>query len=399
MELSNRFIARQAILDMNSDCFGYELLYRNGDTDRAIIGDSGQASLEVFDSAHLFGFEALCGEARAFVNCTGGVLKSDLINVLQPNRTVLEILETVVADEETLRACVRLKNAGFMLALDDFVPGEGSNAFLPLVEIVKVEMHTATPELVTFILDHVKPGTKLLAERVETSEEYDVARALGFELFQGYYFCRPQVMKTKAVSPSRINNLRLLQATVNEELEFSELEAIIKQDPALCYRLLRFINSAEFCLRSSVQSIRHAFSLLGERNTRRWALLTGTVMMGDDKPRELLRMALLRAKLMELIAPSARCNEYDGFLVGLLSLMAVILDFPSIANRLEIPVSVSAALAGKEGRLNDLLKIAISYERTEWEECEAIAAKLNLREGALSKAYVDAVGWVSKIPI
>jgi EAL and modified HD-GYP domain-containing signal transduction protein len=399
MHLNNRFIARQAILNLNSHCIGYELLYRNANTDQAIFDDGCQASLQVFDSVHLFGFEVLCGESKAFVNCTGEVLTGDLINILQPARTVLEILETVIPDPDILNACARLKKSGFRLALDDFVPSDASNAFLPLADIVKVEMHTASPELVTFISEHTRTGTKLLAERVETRDEYETARALGFELFQGFYFCKPQVMATKALSPSRINNLRLLQATVNEKLEFSELETIIKQDAALCYRLLRFINSAEFCLCSSVQSIRHAFALLGERNTRRWALLTSAVMMGDGKPRELLRCALLRAKLMELIAPRARCSEYEGFLVGLLSLMAVILDSPEITTRLEVPVNVNAALVGKGGRLGDLLNVAISYERSEWERCEIAARTLKLSEAELSAAYVKAVWWVSKIPV
>jgi EAL and modified HD-GYP domain-containing signal transduction protein len=399
MYLNNRFIARQAILDLQSHCIGYELLYRDSDTDRAIFDDANQASMQVFDSAYLFGIEALCGDYKAFVNCTSEALTSDVINVLQPRRTVLEILETVRPDQNLLAACTKLRNSGFMLALDDFVPGEAINAFLPLVDIVKVEMCTASPELVTFLLERLKPGAKLLAERVETSEEYEMARALGFELFQGFYFCKPQVMRTKDLSPSRINNLRLLQATINEELEFAELEEIIKQDAALCYRLLRFINSAEFCLCSSVQSIRHAFALLGERNTRRWALLTCAVMMGDDQPRELLRCALLRAKLIELLAPRVKYREYEGFLVGLLSLMAVILDTPSIATRLEVPVNVSAALAGKGGRLGDLLNVAIRYERSEWEECEAVAKTLKISELELSTAYVEAVGWVSKIPI
>jgi EAL and modified HD-GYP domain-containing signal transduction protein len=236
-------------------------------------------------------------------------------------------------------------------------------------------------------------------ERVETRDQYQTARGLGFELFQGFYFCKPQVMATKALNPSRVNSLRLLQATVNEELKFAELERIIKEDAALCYRLLRYINSVEFCLRSSVQSIRHAFALLGERNTRRWALLTGTVIASKDKPRELLRSALLRAKLIELIAPFAKCSEYEGFLVGLLSLMAVILDSPCIANQLETPVRVSAALAGKEGRLRELLKVVVSYERSEWDECQALAKNLNLGEVELSSAYLEAVGWVSRIPI
>jgi EAL and modified HD-GYP domain-containing signal transduction protein len=399
MNFSNRFIARQAILDVLSQCFGYELLYRNGDIDKAIVVDNRQASLRVLDSTHLLGIEALCGDSKAFVNCSREVLTGDLINLLRPARTVIEILETVIPDQDVLQACARLKDSGFMLALDDFAPGDASNQFLPLVDIVKVEMHTASPELVAFITTRTNPGTKLLVERVETREEYEVARALGFELFQGFYFCKPQLMATKNLSPSRASSLRLLQATVNEKLEFAELEVIIKQDAALCFRLLSFINSVEFCHGASVQSIRNAFTLLGEHNTRRWALLTSAVMLGDDKSGELLRCALLRAKLLELTAPCARCSEYDGFLVGLLSLMAVITDSPSIASRLELPISVRAALAGKRGRLGDLLKVAISYERSEWDECEAIARTLRIGEMELSAAYVKAVAWVSTIPL
>jgi EAL and modified HD-GYP domain-containing signal transduction protein len=292
-----------------------------------------------------------------------------------------------------------LKKNGFMLALDDFVPSEARNAFLPWADIVKVEMQNASPELVTFLLEQIRPGTKLLAERVETRDEFETARALGFVLFQGFYFCKPQVMATKSLSPCQISSIRLLQAIANEELEFTEIETIVKQDAALCYRLLRFINSAEFCLSSSVQSIRHAFALLGERNTRRWILLTTIVMMADDEPRELLRCALLRAKLMELVAPRAKCKEYEGFLAGLLSLMAVILESPSIATRLEVPVNVSAALVGKGGRLGDLLNVATTYERGEWEECEAAAKTLKISEVDLSAAYMKSVEWVSTIPI
>jgi EAL and modified HD-GYP domain-containing signal transduction protein len=399
MKLKNRFIARQAILDRQSHCIGYELLYRNADTDRAIFDNAEQASMQVFDSAYLFGIEALCGQSKAFVNCTREVLTGDFINVLQPARTVLEILESVSPDLDLLKACARLRASGFMLALDDFILGGTTEVLLPLVDIVKIEIRSASPEVMTFIRDHIGPGTKLLAQRVETRDEYETARAIGFDLFQGFYFCKPEVMTTKELGPSKVNSLRLLQATVNEELKFSELEKIIKQDAALCFRFLRFINSVEFCLRSSVQSIRHALAMLGERNTRRWALLTCTVMAADDKPRELLRCALLRAKLIELVAPAAACSEYDGFLLGLLSLMAVILDAPLIASRLEIPAAVSAALAGKNGRLRKLLDVVISYERSEWEECEALAHTLNLGEAELSTAYIQAAEWVSTIPV
>ena len=203
MELNNRFIARQAILDCESQCIGYELLYRDAhNQDNAVFDDAGQASIQVFDSAYLFGIETLCGDSKAFVNCTRETLLSDFISVLQPARTVLEILETVCPDADVLKACVKLKTAGYTIALDDFVPSEASNALLPLADIVKIEMRSASPEVVAFALNSISPGAKLLAERVETREEYEIARRLGFELFQGFYFCKPQVMATKALTPS-----------------------------------------------------------------------------------------------------------------------------------------------------------------------------------------------------
>ena len=332
MPLNNRFIARQAILDLHSRCYGYELLYRNANVDKATVADNQQASLQVLDNARLLGIEALCGQGKVFVNCSREILTGDLINILRPARSVVEILETVIPDDDTLQACANLRESGFTLALDDFVPGEDSNAFLPLVDIVKVEMHMASLDLVKFVKANTRPGTKLLVERIETKEDYEATRALGFELFQGFYFSKPQVIETRSFSPSHASNLRLLQATVNEKIEFTELEAVIKQDAALCFRLLSFINAAEFCHAARVESIRHALTLLGEHKTRRWALLTSVVMMGDDKLGELLRCALLRARFMELIAPRAKCSEYEGFLVGLLSLMAVVTNSPSIAN-------------------------------------------------------------------
>lgn len=400
MELTNRFIARQAILDAQSQCIGYELLYRDRDSERATLVDAGRATMQVLDCAYLFGIENLCGQLKAFIKCPQEVLVSDFINVLQPTRTVLEIVETAVPDPDTLKLCARLRQSGFALALDGFLPGDTSFMFLPLVDVVKVDLHTTTVEFLRLLKEKAALGTRLLAKHVETREEYERARSLGFDLFQGFYFCQPQVMATKELSPSRISNLRLLQATVNEELRFSDIETTIKEDAALCYRLLRFVNTVEFCVYSSVKSIRHALALLGERNIRRWILLTATIAAADDyKRRELLRCALLRAKLGELVAPQAKCSEYEGFLLGLFSLMAVILDSPTIPSQIELPASVSAALAGKEGRLRRLLEVVISYERSEWGQCENLARTLNLSETDLSTAYVQAIAWLSKIPL
>ncbi len=400
MTNNTRFIARQPILDTHLQCVGHELLYRDSVVNRAQFSDPEQASLQTLESAYLFGMETLCGEGKAFINCTAALLTSDLLRVLPADRTVLEIPESVTPTPEVVRACNELRASGYQIALDGFIPADRSEGLVDCADILKADFRTTAPDVRAAIATRFKNKT-LLADKVETQEGFEEARGLGYSLFQGYFFHHPQVMATQEVSASRISHMRLLQAAMNEEFQLALLEKVIKEDAALCYRLLRFVNSAAFGLRSSVGSIRHALSLLGEKGTRRWVILTTTVMAADGQPTELLRCALHRARMGELLAPQAKYPEYEGFLLGLFSLAPAILgtDPGALVAQVELPARVSAALVGKEGRLKTLLSVVTSYERGNWGECEEAAASLSLTEHSVSAAYIESAQWLSQIPL
>jgi c-di-GMP-related signal transduction protein len=315
---------------------------------------------------------------------------------------VLELTASVQPDSGAIQICKELRKAGYWLALDDLALRQDFGPFLEYTNVLKIDFRK-TPLAVRADIGRKFRGVKLLlAHNVDSKPEYEEAYSHGYGLFQGFFFCQPpQVVSNRKLSPSQVTSLRLLHATANEDLEFSEIERIIKEDPALCYRLLTFLNSAEFCLQSGVRSIRHALALLGERGIRRWVMLTGTVAASHDKPKELLRFALLRAKLAEILAPHAKCTEFEGFLVGLFSLMPAILglDAASLLQNIDVPVTVRGALTGKEGRLTSLLQVLSYYEQGQWLECADHARGLGLDAGELSGAYLKAVQWSMSLPI
>ncbi len=403
MQLGTRFITRQAVLDATGNCIGYELLQGFESSEPRGLGsaDAGANAIRTFDASKS-DIEALRGITKAFVRCTPELLTSDLRQILPPESTVLELPVCVQPDSGAIQICKELRKAGYWLALDDLAIRQDFGPFLEHTNILKIDFRN-TPLSVRSDVGRKFRGVKLLlAHHVDTKPEYEEACRHGYGLFQGFFFCQPpQAVSNRKLSPSQVTSMRLLRATANEELEFSEIERIIKEDPALCFRLLQFLNSAEFCLQSGVRSIRHALALLGERGIRRWVMLTGTVAANRDKPKELLRFALLRAKLAEALAPHAKCTEYEGFLVGLFSLMPAILelDVASLLQNIDVPVTVRGALTGKEGRLTSLLQVLSCYEQGQWLECATHARGLGLDEGELGDAYVKAVQWSMSLPI
>jgi EAL and modified HD-GYP domain-containing signal transduction protein len=238
-----------------------------------------------------------------------------------------------------------------------------------------------------------------VAQKVESREEFKAALDGGFDLFQGYFFSRPELLSINDINVSKQGYMRLLQAVYNPELDFPTLEQIIKSDAALCYRLLRYMNSALFCAQSGVSSIRHALMLLGEREIRRWIVLTTVVLAAEEGPGELVKLAMLRASFAELLACHARVQPYHAFLLGLFSLMDAILNvpLPTIIQRVEIPAEVAAALSGKAGRLHRLLTLIETYEKAKWADCQETAEGLGLQENLLPDSYREALGWVDRV--
>ncbi len=394
------FVARQPIFDRQQVVQSYELLYRSSAENRCICDDLDRASLTVIDqSLSVFGLDALVGEHRAFINLTRRVIVDGLVSVLPVDRVVLELLETVEPDAEIIGACRALKEAGYQLALDDFVHKPEAEPLLALADVVKVDF-LATPSAGRRELARLRdrhPQLHLLAEKVETQEDFREGTELGYELFQGYFFCKAQIVTGKQLAPQKLSQLRFLQAISRAELDLDEVEGIVRQDLSLSVRLLRYLNSAALGLRSKVASIRHAMVLLGERALRQWAYVSGVAALGADKCPELVSTCLVRARFCELAARpcglGARAN--DLFLVGLLYAIDALLDRPKeqALSEMALTDELRAAVLGAPSALTRVLQLVLAYEQANWEVVQTLAREARLDEDRLLLLYTDAVAW------
>ncbi len=396
------FLARQPIHDRNGKIFGYELLFRTGLDNYFDYPDQDRASSRVIaNSFLLFSIEEMAGGARAFLNFTRHVLVHDFGSVLPREHTVIEVLENVPPDAQVVAACQRLKEQGFLLALDDFVDLPEYAPLVDLADIIKVDFLTCDHACrADFAARFLPQGIRLLAEKVETQEDYEMAKALGYHYFQGYFFSRPVILSRKDIPTAKLPYLRILKETNAPDIDFPKLAEAIQAEVATAYKLLRYINSAFFGLRKPVTSIVQALALLGEREFKKWISLLSLAALATDKPTELLNISLIRGKFCEKAASLlgyGHRNE-DLFLMGLFSLLDAILDRPLEDVLAAIPMTddTRAALLGEEGRLRTLLLLATAMERGDWGALPALTASLAIEEGQLAPLYLEAVQWTNQ---
>jgi len=395
-----KFVARQPILTREEQVFGYELLFRDGVADYFQSSDPEAASRSTLDSSLLMGLDVLCAGRRAFVNCTREVLLKDYVTLLPPQQTVVEVLESVEADALVMSACQRLKEQGYMIALDDFAPDDPREPLTDLADILKVDVMRTTPAQQAAMVKRYGPWRcRLLAEKVETREVFQAAQDLGFVYFQGYFFRRPEVLTTHEIPANRLNYLRMLQAVSKPEIDAREIENLIKTDAAACYRLLRYLNSAVFGFATEIHSIRHALSLLGEREIRRWIRLVATLGAAEQKSSELVNLALGRARFCELLSSKVRHGDSDLFLMGLLSLIDVILEAPMATLLEKIPVDqeTKSVLLGGASRLRPVYQLMLAQESGEWQHAAELAPQLHLTESEVAETYWQAMQWVRQL--
>lgn len=396
---SRKFVARQPIFDRSQRTVGYELLFRSGMENCFPKVDREIAARSVIDESFLTGIDVLCDGRWAFINCTGEVLEQQLVTALPPQTTVIEVLESIEASDEIVLACRKLKNAGYRLALDDFVPNGPQRDLLKLADIVKLDIQALAPEeLRSAAADCLGRGLSVLAEKVETKAEFDRTYALGFTHFQGYFFAKPAMISLPELPALSLSRIRLLQCIVDSELDYAEIESIIKSDTALCYRLLRYLNSARFVLRRNVNSIRHALSLLGDQEIRRWVTLVVALIAVQSKPAALLQHALVRARFCEGLAPPAKWRGSDLFFLGLFSLLDAILNMPmtELLERVSLPDRIREALLGGDSKLGQVLKLVQAYESANWNVCDQLAQALGMQESTLSELYLASVAWTTE---
>jgi EAL and modified HD-GYP domain-containing signal transduction protein len=394
-----RYIARQPILDREQNTHGYELLFRSGPENFFQCNDPDLATCNTIDFSLLSGPSALTGGHPAFINCTRNILLRDVITLLPRDRVVIEVLENVVADEETIAACDRLRRAGYLLALDDYLPTADTIRLLPFADMVKVDFQATNASIQARIAADMRHrGIRLLAEKVETREQFNLAIRLGYQYFQGYFFCKPQTLTMQDVPCSKLAYIHVLSIANREDYKVDELEHAILQEPSLCYRLLRYLNSAAFGL-FPIRSIRHALSLLGQREIQKWVSVVVAISIASDRPAELISSALTRARSCEALATLSGDDSNGAFMVGILSLMDALLDRPMgvVISQLPLSSDCKDALRGGDNSLGKLLRLAVCCERGTWEEISSIATERGLSEATILDIHQKARRWSSNI--
>jgi len=397
-----RFVARQPIFDQDRNVYGYELLFRSGLENFFSHPDGDLASDAVIDGFFLLGMEALTGGRRAFINCTRDVLLKGYASLLPKQRVALEILEDVTPDETVINACRALKAAGYVIALDDFDDRDALGPLVELADIIKVDFLMIKGEERRALVERFTPaGVRLLAEKVETHEDFKQAAEMGYAHIQGNFFARPEIVSGQDVPGFKLNYLRILQAILQPELNLAKMERIIKQDASLCFRLLRYLNSVLFGFREEIRSIRHALGLLGDEQVRKWASMVIASGMAQDKPSELVVSCLIRARFCEFLSTpiGLTSRSTDLFLMGLLSLMDAILDRPMASVLDSIPISpdIKDGLLGKEGGFHHVHRLVLACESADWEALVGIAAKLRLSEDKVFEGYLKSLEWSRQV--
>jgi c-di-GMP-related signal transduction protein len=394
-----RYVARQPIFDREEKVFGYELLFRDG-LANAFNGDSDEASRATLDNSLLMGLDVLCDGRRAFVNCTHDTLLKGLVTLLPSTTTVVEILETVPADDEVIAACRGLKEAGYMIALDDYIADDPRKPLAEIADIIKVDMRLTTEEQRERLAKQFGPWrSRMLAEKVETHGDFVRARDQGFVYFQGYFFRRPETMSTRDMPANRLNYLRMLQEVSRPELNLAGLEQLIKGEASLCYRLLRYLNSPMFGFKKEIHSVKHALSLLGERDVRRWVRLVAAVGAGQDKTSDLVLSALVRGRFGELLSPKVKHGDSDLFLMGLLSLIDIMLEMPmdAVLEKIPLDFATKAVLLGQPSVLRPIFQLMLAHESGEWDAAAALSQSLDLDSEDVASQYWQAQEWAREL--
>lgn len=394
------YVARQPIFDRNMNIYGYELLYRRSRKNVYEGIDDNQATASVIHNAFLsMHFEELTGGTKAFINFSNDMLVSEVPMLLPKKSIVVEVLETVEINDELIAACQKLRDAGYIIALDDF---HFNKSFIPLLElahIVKLEFPVVNLDLQKALIQKYKHKIKFLAEKVETREEYKLALDMGYDYFQGYFFSKPAVIHSKDIKSLNVSHIQILAELENKEINFKKLDRIIQGDIGLSYKLLKLANSAFLGTSTKITSIKQALVRIGTKEFRKWVYLLMLQSAETVENRESLRTCLIRGRFMEQLA--IETGEYDKkasyFLTGSFSEIDSILnrDMAQVLDELALSTDVKEALLGENNAIKEMLDKVIGFER------DTIWTLEKSRVGALAPdrvmdTYIAALSWAVK---
>jgi len=392
------FIGRQPIFNRSLAVVGYELLFRPGNVTNAGEFDSYTATVQVINNLLMeVGLNELTGGNPAYINFTKDLILNGAVKLLPADQVVIEILEDTDIDETLVNVIRELAENNYTIALDDFTYSDKWQPLIKLGKIIKFDVMQHSLDEINAQRKHF-PNTniKLLAEKVETKEEFDEFSKAGFDFFQGYFFAKPMLISQKGLSASNTETLQLLATLQNPDVEIEEIEALISRNLTFSYKLFKYLNSAAFSLSSNVTSVKQAVVYFGLARLKKWVSLLVLSIAKNDKPAELINIALTRAKMCELLADSTNQDDKDTyFTVGLFSLLDVIFEqpFDVVLTPLPLDDSVKKAIIAHEGKLGDALNCSVACEQCKWHEITF--QKLNIQ--SIPRIYLDSMVWSQKM--
>jgi c-di-GMP-related signal transduction protein len=394
-------IARQPILDSKAHVFGHELLYRHAPTALAPpTGADLEAARTLNDAVLSVGLDALSCGLPIFIKLTRPLLLGGAGTLLPPAITVLELGENIVADEEVVQVCQSLRSQGYALALDNFTLSSPSEALLPLVQYAKIDLKRTPAAVWKATADRlIARNIKLVAQKVENAVMAAAALEAGYQLFQGFYFCRPTTFISTQMPARRLAYMQLLGALNRENVSLNEIEDLVKHDLSLSYRVLRAVNSAAFGIEHEVTSMRDALRLLGVSQVRKWASVWAMAGLSEGDASGAVSLSLVRARCCEYVGEMMGQPGRGFFLLGLCSLLDVILrrPMPVALESLPLPATVRDALLGRQNTARTALDTIGHYERGEWDRANEGAERLGLNPDLLPDIYADAIRWAREL--
>ena len=390
-----RYVARQPILDLHGKAHGNELHFWNGHEPVAQT-DSDQAARSMLDKTLLFGLDHLSCGLPAFVRCTADLLIAEWVQLLPPHLTVLELPAASEPTPSLLAVCGKLKEQGFRLALADFAGQPESGALVELADYIKIDLVAVNAAERQKLLKQLRgSATYLVATHVETQGEYGQASSEGFDLFQGFYFCRPQPVESHRIPGNRLIHVEILDDLQNDPIDLHRMSQLVMCDASLTYRLLRLVNSPICAMRQQVTSIQEALMLVGDATFRRIAMLAIASDFNSEQPSEILRMAFVRGRFCEQAASLCGLNPSEQYLIGMVSLFPAMLRIviEDLVRLLPLRPEACSALLAKGNPEGVLLQWGLCQEHGDWAGCEALAHAHGLDREKLIQRHAEAVEW------
>lgn len=396
-------IARQAILDENRNVVGYELYDRSLAGKPYTSASDAEMLFNVLTHAEL---QALMGRKTMFINCTHESLSGRHLELIHPERVVLEVPPVPGHGAAEIAACLpamqEVRRRGFRLACSQLMLAKPYAAWLPLVSYIKIDMQQVKPEVIEPLVKFARAHTaaQLIAEKVETAEQFELAMQHGIRLFQGYWFATPVLIRGQTLRPAQANIIQLINL-VRRNAEISAIEEVLKRDPTLSFNLLRFINSAGFGLSCEITSFRHAVMILGMQKLFRWAALLMTTSRAGGSPPAVGKTAVVRGRLMELLAAELLPPEEadDAFVVGVFSLLDTMLGLPmeQALESISLSAHVADALLHRKGMFAPFLELTLACENADDEAFARAATQLHLSNHQVNWAHLQALAWAESI--